>query len=245
MRQAGLDTSHDNVYHDLVFSLEGPSDPSFDERTVGVCVMAYNGSSDDRSRADEIYASYVHHMTLFVRWLVDTGHSIRMFWGDDVDEVVAQAILTDLRESRPDVAASTVSAEPCASLGELIRQMARVGTVVGTRYHNVLCGVKLCKPTISIGYSAKHDALMADAGQSEFCQSARAIDLDRLIEQFIQLEERSAEIRRTLAERNSDKGPELDRQFAILSSLLLSSPAADGPPADPSDSLRPAQNQFA
>ena len=245
MRQAGVDTSHDHVYPDLAFSLDGPADPSFDAWTVGVCVMAYNGSSDDRSRAEEIYASYVQNMTLFVRWLVDTGHSVRMFWGDDVDEAVAQAILTDLGESRPDLDASTISAVPCASLGELIRQMAQVGTVVGTRYHNVLCGLKLCKPTLSIGYSAKHDSLMVDAGLAEFSQSARSIDVGRLTQQFTELEERSEEIRRTLAERNADKAPELDRQFAILSSLLLSAPAENGQPAGPSNQRCSAEKQFA
>jgi polysaccharide pyruvyl transferase WcaK-like protein len=244
MSQAGLDTSQDDVYPDLAFSLECPPNPSFDRRTVGVCVMAYNGSSDDRGQADEIYTSYVENMTLFVRWLVDTGHSVQMFWGDDVDETVAQAILAALREWRPDLSASTVSAKPSASLGQLIQQMAQVETVVGTRYHNVLCGVKLCKPTISIGYSAKHDALMADAGLSEFCQSARSVDVDKLIEQFTQLEQRSEGIQNLLAERNAPKAPELDRQFAALSSLLFPTPADAGKPAGPSDHVRSANRQF-
>ena len=34
-----------------------------------------------------------------------------------------------------------------------MRAMAPVGTVVATRYHNVMCALKLSKPTISLGYS--------------------------------------------------------------------------------------------
>ena len=72
-----------------------------------------------------------------------------------------------------------------------MREMAPVGTVVAIRYHNVICALKLCKPTISIGYATKHDLLMADMGLSEFCQFANTLDVDRLIEQFTELESRS------------------------------------------------------
>ena len=95
-----------------------------------------------------------------------------------------------------------------------MRAMAPVGTVVATRYHNVMCALKLSKPTMSIGYAAKHDVLMADMGLSEFCQSARSLDVGRLIEQFTELESRSAQLRRTMAERNGRT-----RGFSTTSSL--------------------------
>ena len=104
LRQAGLDTTYDNVYPDLVFGLPAPLGNRGDAQTVAVCVMAYYGSSDERQKAEEIYASYVKKMTSFVTWLVDTGHRVRLFWGDDVDDVVTQEILADLRVNRPDLA---------------------------------------------------------------------------------------------------------------------------------------------
>ena len=70
------------------------------------------------------------------------------------------------------------------SLYELMREMAPVGTIVAIRYHNVLCALKLGKPTLSLSYARKHDLLMADMGLSEFCQFANTFDVDRLIEQF-------------------------------------------------------------
>ena len=69
-----------------------------------------------------------------------------------------------------------------------MHEIARVGTVVATRYHNVLCALKLSKPTVSLGYSAKHRALMADMGLPEFCQSANSFDVNLLIKQFTELE---------------------------------------------------------
>ncbi len=226
MRQLGLDTTGDQVYPDLVFSLPAPVGTDGDPRTVGVCVMAYYGAADDRKQPEDIYRRYAEDMKSFVRWLVDNDHEVRLFWGDDVDQAVAQEILDDLAAYRPEAATTLAGPARFSSLSEQLREMALVGTVVATRYHNVLCGLKLGKPTISIGYSAKHDALMADAGLSEFSQSARAIDIGRLKEQFTELERRAPEIRRALVQHTLAKAPALDQHFAALSALLF---APQGP----------------
>ena len=65
------------------------------------------------------------------------------------------------------------------TLGDLLREIEPVGTVVGARYHNVVSGLLLSKPTISVGYSLKHDALMADMGVPEFALAARAVSAAR------------------------------------------------------------------
>ena len=64
--------------------------------------------------------------------------------------------------------------------------------MVATRYHNILCALKLAKPTVSIGYATKCDVLMADMGLSSFCQPVKSFDVARLIEQFKELDGRSA-----------------------------------------------------
>ena len=109
--------------------------------------------------------------------------------------------------------------------------MALAGTVVATRYHNVLGALRLSKPTISLGYSAKHQALMADMGVPEFCQSANPLDVDLLIKRFTELEDRSPQLRQVLDERNLASEQHLDEQFAALSALLF--PAREPVPAMP------------
>ncbi len=225
MPQRGLDRTQGRIYPDLVFGVPAPPYDPGDAQTVGVGVMAYYGTNDDRGQADEIYASYVAKMKSFVRWLVDSGRTIRLLVGDTADDSVVQEILADLRSHRPNLGASWVVAEPVSSFAELTRAMAPVGTVVATRYHNVMCALKLSKPTLSIGYAAKNDVLMADMGLSEFCQSARSLDVGRLIEQFTELESRSAQLRRTIGERNAANARLLDDQFATLSAVLF--PARD------------------
>jgi len=103
-----------------------------------------------------------------------------------------------------------------------MQRLASVDTVVGTRYHNVLCALKVAKPTLSVGYAAKSDVLMAEMGLAEFCQSARSLHLDRLIRQFTELESRSGQLRQTLMERSAEKARVLDHQFAMLSAVLFS-----------------------
>ncbi len=225
MAQRGLDVRHDHVYPDLVFGLPTPPSGVGDAKTVGVGVMAYYGGNDDRTQADDIHVQYMEAIKSFIEWLLGTGHRIQLFWGDDVDDSVVQEILAHIRIHRPDLEPGQVVARPFSSLNELMDEMALVRTVVATRYHNVLCGLKLCKPTISIGYTAKHDALMADMGLSEFCQSARSLDVDRLIDLFTELERRSSELRHTLSERNATRIDALDQQFEALSTLLF--PARD------------------
>ncbi|MDT8909835.1 polysaccharide pyruvyl transferase family protein [Amycolatopsis sp. PS_44_ISF1] len=213
MAEMGVAVPGDAVYPDLAFSLPVPAVPE-DPRTVGVGVMAYSGSDDDRAEGDRIYRSYVDAMTRFVRHLVELGRPVRLFIGDRIDTEVTDEI-------RAAVASPLVTAAPSATLEELMTEMAAVGTVVATRYHNVLCALKLGKPTLAIGYARKNDVLMAGMGLGGFCQQARAVDVARLITQFEELERRGPQLRETLAERNEENEQRLKHQFAALSASLF------------------------
>jgi polysaccharide pyruvyl transferase WcaK-like protein len=221
MRRMGLDTSEDAVYPDLAFSLPTPRGVSAVAGAVGLGVMDYHGSNDDRQQAELLHASYLETMKNFALWLVDAGRPVRMFTTDVHDERIMDEVITYLRAQRPGLDPSQVTAEPVSSLHELMRQIAAVDVVVASRYHNVLCALKLAKPTLSVGYAAKFDALMADMGLAEFCQPARSVDLDRLIEQFTDLESRSAQLRQAVVERNAVIAGLLAHQFATLSARLF------------------------
>ena len=222
MRQMGLETSSDPVYPDLAFCLPAPAVGKREPAgAVGVGVMEYSGSNDDRQRADEIRASYIEKMTCFIAWLIDNGRRVRLFAGDTIDNHVVHHILADLDARRPGLGPERIVAEHASSLGELMEQMASVDVVVASRYHTVLCALKLAKPTLSVGYGAKFDALMRDMGLSEFAQSAKALDVDYLIDQFTALEDRSAQVRQMLLERSAVNTRLLERQFSELSALLF------------------------
>jgi polysaccharide pyruvyl transferase WcaK-like protein len=228
MRRMGVNTSRDNVYPDIAFGLTAPSAGPGDERTVGIGLMDYHGTDgDDPSRGDEIRASYVEKMKSFTRWLVDDGRRVRLFIGDtnNADESVVQEILADIRAHRPDLDPDWVVSEPVTTFADLMRAMDPVSTVVATRYHNVICALMLAKPTISIGYGEKNAVLMAGTGLADYCQSIGSLDVDRLIEQFTDLESHAAQLRQTVAEGNRTKAPLVERQLAELSAVLFQAPA--------------------
>ena len=85
----------------------------------------------------------------------------------------------------------------------------------------VICALKLCKPTISLGYSRKFISLMEDMGLADFHQFADSLDADRLIGQFKELESRHAQLQEKMAERNEAHSRSLEEQFTRLSSLLF------------------------
>ena len=222
MRQRGIDTSSDQVYPDLVFGVPTPPYEPGDPQLVGVGVMAYYGGNDDRKQAAQIHSCYVEAMTRFTRWLVDNGYRVRLFGGDNkFDGEIAEKIQADLRQYRPDLEPSQVTIAAVSTIPELIQEMAPVGMVVATRYHNVICALKLCKPTISLGYSRKFISLMEDMALADFHQFAYSLDTDRLIEQFKELESRQPQLQQKMAERNADHARSLEEQFTRLSSLLF------------------------
>jgi polysaccharide pyruvyl transferase WcaK-like protein len=222
MRQRGIAAVSDRVYPDLVFGVPTPPYEPGDPRLVGVGVMAYYGGNDDRKQAAQIHSHYVETMTRFTRWLVDSGYRVRLFGGDNkFDGDVAEKIQADVQQGRPDTDRSQLTVTSVSTYPELIRELAPVGMVVATRYHNVMCAVKLCKPTVSLGYSRKFVSLMTDMGLAEFHQFADSLDLDRLIEQFRELEGRRAQLQQKMADRNAANTRSLQEQFTRLSALLF------------------------
>ena len=220
MRDMGLDVSGDVVYPDVVFSLRTEQYEQEASAVVGVGIMDYSGANEDRQRGNQIRSDYVAKMTRFVLWLVENGRQVRVFTSDSVDEPIVAKIVADVRARYPDLSPSQIVGEPVPSMAELLRQTASVGTVVATRFHNVLYALRLGRPTIAIGYAAKHQALMTQMGMSRYCQQARSLDVTRLIEQFTELESHAAQLRLAIAERNAAMARLVDGQFAELSAVL-------------------------
>ncbi|TGB15374.1 polysaccharide pyruvyl transferase family protein [Streptomyces sp. MZ04] len=217
MRGMGVDTARDEVYPDLAFALPTPptsvpSGPPGGPVCVGV--MDFHGGNDDRARAEEIHRRYLDGTTRFVRALVEEGRPVRLLTGDACDAPVVAAILDA-------VDSPLVTAAETASLAGLMKETAAADTVVATRYHNLICALKVGTPTLALSYAAKSDALMDRMGLAAFCHPAREVDADRLLEQFRALEKRSAELRQTLAERNAVAARQLKDQFAELTAVLF------------------------
>jgi polysaccharide pyruvyl transferase WcaK-like protein len=224
MNLRGVGTTDDSVFPDLAFSLPSPICDRVDAKLVGVGVMAYRGGNDDGKRAESIFASYLEQMKQFVIWLVDSGRRVRMLVGDTnrADQDVVQAILDHVHQERPDLDPSLVHSADVSSLADVMEALRPVGAVVAMRYHNVVGALKLCKPTIAIGYAPKHAALMADIGVPEMCLPVSSMSTTQLKARYTDLVRRSDEVSGILADHLSDFSSRLDTQFVELSGLLTS-----------------------
>ena len=67
---------------------------------------------------------------------------------------------------------------------------------------------------------------------AEFCQSAHSVDVDRMIEQFKELEGRSPQLRQMIMERTAANVRLLDQQFVTMSALLFRSSEPEEAAAD-------------
>ncbi|MFI1414038.1 polysaccharide pyruvyl transferase family protein [Streptomyces sp. NPDC020707] len=228
LRDMGVDTAHDEVYPDLAFALPTPraSAPQGSSGTVCVGVMDFHGGNDDRAEAEDIHRRYLDGTTRFVRALAEDGRPVRLLTGDECDASAVAAILEA-------VDSPLVTASEAASLADLMTEMAAADTVVATRYHNLICALKVGTPTLALSYAAKSEALMARMGLDAYCHPAREVDADELLRQFGELEERAPEVRRTLTERNLLATRQLDDQFTALTAALF-------PAAHPAHALREA-----
>lgn len=238
MRQRGV-TTPDPVFPDLAFSLPLPTGHRLGEgdwSTIGVGIMAYNGSNDDRQRAEEIYSSYVDRMKTILLWLVDNGRRVRVFIGDTdgSDGATVHEVVRTVRAARPDLQSSWLVVEPVTTFSDVMEAMEPVGAVIATRYHNLIAALKLSKPTIALGYSRKHEMLMSDMGLVEFSHSVETADVADLTKQFLDMEARSDELRQSLLAHNAAKISGLEQQFDELDEVLfgeVASPRSETPSA--------------
>ena len=106
--------------------------------------------------------------------------------------------------------------EPVGSVEQLLSQLATTDLVVATRFHNVLLALALNKPVVSISYDEKNDSLMTEVGLAEYCQSIRDIDVDKLVKQFIKLEENAAAIKSHIKHKVAEFRTALDAQYQAI-----------------------------
>jgi polysaccharide pyruvyl transferase WcaK-like protein len=221
MAKMGAGTSHDLVVPDMAFSLEAPvAHREVVDQVVGVGVMAWHGSNDDRRRSAMIHEEYVATMRQFLTWLLQSGYHVRLFTGDHDDNGVACRLRSEVLAQAAAVEESHVVFEPVSSLSELMSQMSGLYAVVGARYHNVVGALRCAVPTIATGYSEKHRALMESFGQGRFCVDVRNLDLDRLTTTFLSLEREREAVRAHLDTAAKEAGQRVRRQFDELALAL-------------------------
>jgi len=140
---------------------------------VAVGVMAYYGWAGNDACA---YQNYVSKLGDYVAWLLGAGRRVRFVIGKDRDADAVADVRARALALAPE---GGVLLEPflaALNLSDVMRQMADADLVVATRFHNVVCALRVGRPVISLGYAEKNRALVADFGLAEFAQDAEDFD---------------------------------------------------------------------
>ncbi|MEF2553701.1 polysaccharide pyruvyl transferase family protein [Aurantimonas sp. A2-1-M11] len=226
MERAGFDTSRDLIYPDLAFNLPAPPTREREANrsgrlTIGVGAMSYYGWYGFDRGGEAIYACYIAKLTQFVTYLLDQDHDVRLLIGEMTDQTAIDDIIREASNARPALAGARIVAEPSHSLRELMSQIDQTDAVVATRFHNIVCALKLGKPTLSLGYSRKNDVLMADMGLGAYCQHVERFEVGRLIDQFQDLMAHRNNCERKISKRTNLYLDELNRQDHHLLTTLI------------------------
>jgi polysaccharide pyruvyl transferase WcaK-like protein len=179
----GADAGDPPVYPDLAWSLPTPPDKPRAEGgplTVGVGVMAYHGWRNIKA-GRRVYEPYVAKITEFVDWLASQGHRVRLLVGEKSDRRVVATVTERARAAGGPL---WMDSTPANNLHELMAQISETDIVIASRFHNIVCALKMGRPTFSLGYMSKCTELLDLVGTPGYSQMIEDFDVELLKRQF-------------------------------------------------------------
>jgi polysaccharide pyruvyl transferase WcaK-like protein len=218
LRAIGFRGQNDHLSPDLAFSLPPwflpvPNSRAKSRRTVGLGVMCHGGmyGTEPTTRAE--YAAYIEALLVFCQWLLDRNYDLRLLIGDFADIPVLEQLMQLLQGRNGGVVEQRVRSKPARSTADLLSQLEETDFVVATRFHNVLLGLLLNKPSISISFHRKCSALMDQMGISEYCQDIQRLSAEKLITQFCRMEENAPKLKQKIHVRVEENRGALEGQY--------------------------------
>lgn len=221
VRSMGVKGRPGDAFPDLAFALPVPVAAEVQPGHVVIGVMRYEGAPEDPDRGPGLALTYVEHMSEVIIRLVDSGRTVTLVIGDLGDQGLAQEIADRVVAARPDDALTKVAVSKADSLEALMAEMAAAEVVVATRFHNIICALKLGKPTVSLGYADKNEHLMTEFGLGDFSQPVEAFDVDLLLRQIEEVRTRQRSVRALMEDTGDRYRTELDQHLEHLSTQLF------------------------
>jgi polysaccharide pyruvyl transferase WcaK-like protein len=225
MRKLGIDVSKDRRYPDIAFSLPTPhpekDQPVANGLSVAVGIMNYRGWRANDPQSEAIYQEYLGKISAFVCWLVEKGFRVRLAMGDTTDRRALDDVSLRLAKTLGAEDLSRVENGLAGSLHDIMALMSKVDIAVVSRYHNLVCSLKLDRPTISLGYARKNDDLMRDFNQERYCFHIETFSVDALKTTFDELLDNRIAIQPQIRQVNEDWQNQLLEQQLLLRERLL------------------------
>jgi len=223
----GFKANGDPVYPDLAFSLPQSALPRASKRqelrlVVGVGLIDYYGQGSKQGlKGQDAYHEYIDKNGAFIEWLLDNEYRVRLIIGDvQYDTTARNDVLEYLKNRGVGLGDGRIIAESIHSVEDLLAQLEGTDIVVSPRFHNIILALMLNKKAISLSYNYKFESLMAELGLGEYCFSIDGLDVDSLINQFIELEKKAETLVPSLGQKTEEYRIALDRQYyTILNEL--------------------------
>lgn len=218
-----FDSSRDYVFPDLAFSLPrnifpACSNGSRGNPQIGLGIMDHRDVHMFTATEQEAaYSAYLDKMCDFVQWLVRHGYEVRILQGDARHDLAPRTHLRAKLEAlgiRYEEAG--IIDEGSSSVAELLRQLAKVDIVISPRFHNLLLGLMMNIPGISLSYDPKNDMLLEGVGLGKYRQPIFELNVQLLIQQLIELQARTDDVKPLIAERAADYRRMLDVQYDLI-----------------------------
>jgi len=219
MARLGVGSDGDQVVPDLVFAWPKERLPAWrpadsPPRVIGVGVMAYYGWNVGGTQGQQIYSTYIAKLAVFVRGLLDAGYGVRLLIGErHTDARAARDVLEAIGAAEVSKAGERLVAPPIESAHDVLREIMLTDMVVASRFHNLVFALLLGRPVLSIGYSAKFEALMQEMNLERYCQSIESLDVERLQEQVRHLAQHHATAAARIASRAAEYRERLERLY--------------------------------
>ncbi|HEX2805577.1 MAG TPA: polysaccharide pyruvyl transferase family protein [Kineosporiaceae bacterium] len=182
MHRAGA-RAPDAVAPDLVFAHSASTHAEPEPGLVAVGVMAYYGIGDDPVGGAAVRRRYVATMAGAVGRLTQIGNRVVLLGGDRVDSEVAREVQAAVRAAQPQLPPEVVAVRDPTTFADVTDEMARAEVVVASRFHNLICALRLARPVVSVGYAEKNARLMEELGLGEYSQHIGDLDADWLVTQ--------------------------------------------------------------
>jgi polysaccharide pyruvyl transferase WcaK-like protein len=169
---------------DLVFAYPASTQPNLEPGRLVVGVMAFYGKGDDPVRGAEVRRRYVTTMADSLAQVAEAGDHIVIVSGDRVDIDVAHELRTTVLEARQDLSDDAVVVREFTTFSELTEEMRRADVVIPSRFHNLICALRVARPTVSAGYAPKNHELMLALDLDEYSQTMEHLDGEKLVAQI-------------------------------------------------------------
>jgi polysaccharide pyruvyl transferase WcaK-like protein/glycosyltransferase involved in cell wall biosynthesis len=225
MIRAGAPASPEAIAPDLAFAHPAATAAKPEPGRLLLGVMTYYGRKDDSIRDRDIRRKYVATMANAMGQLVDAGERVVLVGGDRIDIDVARdiraAVLT-MCPGRPDQA---IVIREFKTFTELTQEMKRAEVVIASRFHNLICALRLARPTVSIGYAGKNRHLMESLGLDKYCQEIERLDATELVAQVRAAREKSEALTAQIRSGTSNYAEEVQSLLARVATEALGLPA--------------------